>query len=347
MIWQGRIMKQTFNTGICVMVDCKTGVMRLTLMVMLCGITALGHAGGQPRIVGGTVASSSDAPWQVALFSDTTEPYLSQFCGGTLIDPSWVVTAAHCMLDDDNDKIPVTHLYAAVGATDLTDMDTDFVRRAGRIFVHPNYDPGTDNNDIALIRLQTPLDLDACGNRCAALQLVTPNTRGLTMPLSADAIISGWGNRVGGVNPNGDVDFLPNLEYANVNIVDCLAGTQYSRSEISRNMFCAAAPDYSRDSCQGDSGGPLVVANNEGTGYLLAGVVSWGNGCAVLGYPGVYTTVANYARWIYDTTDGVCCNVDPASKHHDKGFLGSLQPAGIVGLLILLGVRRRRNKFVG
>lgn len=326
------------------MVNCKTRVMQLTWAGMLCCMTVLGHAGGQPRIVGGTTASSSDAPWQVALFSDTADPYLSQFCGGTLIDSSWVVTAAHCMLDEDNDKISVTNLYIGVGSTDLTQMDSDFVRRAERIIVHPSYDPNTDNNDIALIYLQTPLDLDACGNRCMTLPLVTPSTRGLTMPVSAHAIISGWGNRVGGLNPQGNTSFSPDLEYAWVNIVDCLAGTQYSRGEISRNMFCAAAPDYTRDTCQGDSGGPLVVANNEGTGYLLAGVVSWGNGCALAGYPGVYTTVANYARWIYDSTGGVCCNVDPASKRRDEGFLGAVTPLWLVVLLGLVSVRRPRGQ---
>ena len=172
---------------------------------------------------------------------------------------------------------------------------------------HENFNSETLNNDIALIELKTPLDLSSCGSSCATIGLVTTKNEATVAFDAAVATVSGWGNLVGGEDA-GDPQFSPLLRFAALNILSCTTSPSlYSTREITSNMFCAGVSSFDKDACQGDSGGPIVVANNEGTGSLLAGVVSWGNGCAIQGFPGVYARVSQYNSWINEKTNGACC----------------------------------------
>lgn len=247
----------------------------------------------QPRIVGGKDAASGQYPWQVAIVSNLNDAYQTQYCGGTLIDASWVLTAAHCIKGTPSSE----EIYIAVGFTNLTNISQAETSRVKKRVVHKIYNSSTLNNDIALLELETPVDLARCGSRCEVVDVVTPEDATSFEP-SARAWVSGWGSTSSTSTPS----YPSKLQWAEVTMMDCVGNPSlYNAADITDNMICAATPSsgWDKDSCQGDSGGPLVVADSSGTGsYKLAGVVSWGEGCASNGYPGVYTKVANYTKWI-------------------------------------------------
>lgn len=243
----------------------------------------------QPQIIGGQTASLGQFPWQVAIVGSLSDPYQTQFCGGALLDEKWVITAAHCVFDlgkDDN-------YYIAAGIVNLSQANQGQTSRVKTRRMHKLYNPLNLNNDIALLELETPIDMAACGSRCQFIDIVRPESGSATQP-GMQAFISGWGN----TSTSGS-SFPNSLQWAQVSMMDCLSHPSlYGNNDITTNMICAGTANFSRDSCQGDSGGPMVVPNPNGSGYLLAGVVSWGFGCAASGYPGVYTKVENYTTWI-------------------------------------------------
>lgn len=317
-----------------------TSLLCLTALLIACPIIAAPSS----KIVGGTPAgSSTDFPWQVALYGDPAQVYLSQFCGGTLLSRHWVVTAAHCAGAYDT-------TYVLAGTHDLDNAHTGVSARVKEWIIHPDFNETTLDADIALLRLEPPLDLEACGNRCRRLNLVTPENEPIVMAESTPAIITGWGDR-DGLPGDSHMDFSPILEYAEVAILDCLSGG-FSAGEITNNMFCAIGTGFSTDTCQGDSGGPLVVDDGTGTGnVLLAGITSWGSdlGCAVTGYAGVYTRVARFKAWIDTTIADYCCTPDGAliqkmrSSREDKDkLLGGLEWYLLGGLILLWSRRIRR-----
>jgi len=148
-----------------------------------------------------------------------------------------------------------------------------------RFIVHPRFSPYTMDNDIALIELAT--------NVTNVSPIAYDTMHSLTS--GTQTKVAGWGN-MSTVN-----DIYPNdLRAALIPIVDfnqCNASNAYD-SALTQNMICAGYFVSNRDSCQGDSGGPLIVDNT------LVGIVSWGNGCAEDGFPGIYTKVQNYTSWI-------------------------------------------------
>jgi secreted trypsin-like serine protease len=315
-------------------------------------LSQLASAAPQPKIINGTVANLGEVPWQVALFKDPNDVYQSQYCGGTLIDASHVITAAHCEQTVKN--------YIAAGIIDLNNVSQGQIREVRRWIVHPNYDPNTMDNDIAVLELVSPLDLQACGSNCRAINYITPSLEPSLMPVFTEALISGWGNRIQGLNEENLQDFPNMLEYALVFTVDCLDGTNYSASEISSNMFCAGANNYWHDTCQGDSGGPFVVNDGTEDGVILAGVVSWGTGCAATGYPGVYTRVANYTSWLSqnigdssndtpddsdDIDDSDDSSDDDSTNTSSKKKSGSLNMLFILPLIALCWSRKRFFAF--
>lgn len=263
----------------------------------------------QTRIVGGTEIDIPTTPWQVAIISNKHDLYNSQYCGGTLVHAKWVITAAHCMEDEiDNEEVttPASEVYVAVGMANLiTPESTTQILDVSRVIVHPSHHPDGSNYDIALLELAEPVDFDACGNACATVDVLTEEQLTSLARIGTDALISGWGNI-----STSDTIYADKLQAATVQILNC-ATTNYASQPtypITSYMFCAGV-DGEVDSCQGDSGGPLVVDNADGSAKLLAGIVSWGNGCAEPGYPGVYTKVAKLGHWIYTQTAGECCNI--------------------------------------
>jgi len=244
------------------------------------GRCVCGTANRATRIVGGVTTEVNEYPWQVSLVSRGSS---SVFCGGSLINDRWVLTAAHCTQSGVSQVLLGNHLQSS---TDTGERRVN-VRR---VVDHPNYNSRTLDNDFSLLELSTPQNLES----------VDPQIRPICLPSASNpsqyenvmAVVSGWGTTSsGGSQPNA-------LREANVKTMsNAQCNNNYSGSILS-SMICASSPG--RDSCQGDSGGPLV--RNVGGYFNQIGVVSWGSGCANPQFPGVYSRVTNAINWITSTS---------------------------------------------
>ena len=237
------------------------------------------------KIVGGFEAKSGAWPWQIAVSINT--PQGSLMCGGALIAADWVMTAAHCVTDDFGRPYPASDLQVRAGSVNFSSGGE--ARIASQLIVHDAYNSATFDSDIALIRVASPFTLST---NVAPISAVTLNQESNLASNGRMATVTGWGTTFSG----GSV--TSTLRQASLPVIStqqCQA-TAYG-SQITQNMICAGYVTGGKDSCQGDSGGPLVVADRNG-GYRLAGVVSWGKGCADPYYPGVYTRVSQFATWV-------------------------------------------------
>lgn len=223
-----------------------------------------------PRTVGGTETSTSAAPWAVALTENG-----QQYCGGTLVAPTKVVTAAHCALDPDtNGPRSLDALRVISGRTDLR-AEQGQLSEVDHMWTHPEFAGYSGGKDVAVLTLRTPAPQ-------ATLPIVTANDEAPYQP-GTPGRIYGWG-RTGEHEPAS-----PTLRSVDVPV---MPGSECQRAypEFSpRAMFCAGKPQGGPDACTGDSGGPYVVDGR------LAGIVSYGTGCGRPGYPGIYTRVASYS----------------------------------------------------
>jgi secreted trypsin-like serine protease len=239
------------------------------------------------RIVGGRDAQAGEVPWQVALVANgATNNYQAQFCGGTVIDPIWILTAAHCLQGTNSQDVKIV-----AGVVSLT-QDSGQERTVTQIIIHPNYNADTSENDIALLRLSSPLDMTDPNVRAVRYATPADADAGLT-DAGVMATISGWGNQ----SSTGQVT-TPILQVAQVPIVSNQDANIAYQGAITEVMLAAGfLEEGGVDTCQGDSGGPLVVEDGAGN-WIVAGVVSFGEGCALPDFPGIYTRVSMFADWI-------------------------------------------------
>ncbi|KAI5644422.1 trypsin domain-containing protein [Phthorimaea operculella] len=230
------------------------------------------------RIVNGQVVDISSVPYQAALRRRVTGGWVFS-CGGSILTNSAVVTAAHCIIPYVSEP---SSLRVNVGSSFRSTGGTTY--EISRVIVHEAYDQEFLVNDIGLLITRTRITFSA------SVQPISFATPAMKLPSGTPALISGYGMTSKDGTPS------PILLAATVNIVDqATCARAYIRINlISPGMVCANATSPPRDACQGDSGGPLVV---NGT---LAGIVSWGEGCADRNYPGVYTRVSEYYSWIMD-----------------------------------------------
>lgn len=251
--------------------------------VVVCAVLVSGQiAHGQlasPAIVGGTIATEHEFPWQIWLHPTN---YSGVYCGASLISTGWALTAAHCVQGYSASGLVVELGMHTIGGTNPYRQ----TKTISQIIVHPNYSAATQDYDYALLRLSTAATLNLA---VAPIALATTNDTALYAN-GVSAIVSGWGTTSSG----GSVSSV--LRKATVPVVDnATCNTNYGGG-ITARMMCAGYPQGGVDSCQGDSGGPLFV--NVASTPKLIGVVSWGDGCALAGKPGVYSHVANAYSWI-------------------------------------------------
>ncbi len=237
------------------------------------------------RIIGGLEVGTGSLPFVVALLDTdrgSTE-YVQQFCGGTLIDNTWVLTAAHCF---DDLSAPYSNLKVMAGSVDLstTAAGVHETLSVSNVHIHPLYNPSTFNNDIALIELSSSV-ITGSPVDYVSTAAFPYYTTGLY------ALVAGWGSTT---YPSPYV-YPGTMRDVSVPMVDdTICGSVYSN--YTTKMVCAGYADGGRDSCYGDSGGPLL--STDGTDFAVIGVVSFGDGCAVAGYYGVYTKVSEFTAWI-------------------------------------------------
>jgi hypothetical protein len=248
-----------------------------------------------PLIVGGGPADLGEYPWMVALVdSSTSNPRFGQFCGASLIDAEWVLTAAHCVVSFGSVADP-EDIDVVLGVNNLDEGPTSGTSgqriEVTQVIPHPAYDEATSDSDVALLHLAEPASL--APSTVGTIGVVGTGDGALEAPGTVSTV-TGWGVTSEGGFPGSNA--LLEVDVPLVSNATCNAPSSYGGA-VTENMLCAGLAEGGKDSCQGDSGGPLIVPDGGG-GWLQAGVVSWGSGCARPDQYGVYTRLSQFKGWI-------------------------------------------------
>ncbi|KAK2864309.1 hypothetical protein Q7C36_003463 [Tachysurus vachellii] len=246
-----------------------------------CAETKCGQPVAKPRrcfgrIVGGCTSKPHSWPWQISLRTTTG----LHFCGGTLIDAQWVLTAAHCL--ERSNRPSAYKVYMGIHTERATEASKQ-IRNLDNIIKGP---PGTD---IALLKLDRPAILNDKVSKVCLPQ------KDYIVPSGTECYVTGWGETQG----TGGEGILKETGFPVIENKVCNR-PEYLNNRVKDHEMCAGNIEGGTDSCQGDSGGPLVCYGQNT--FILQGVTSWGLGCANAMKPGVYARVSKFTDWIEKQT---------------------------------------------
>ncbi|MEM8862827.1 MAG: serine protease [Chloroflexota bacterium] len=287
-------------------------------------------ARSQERIIAGVEATSSDARFPVSIRNSN-----GHFCGGVLVSPKltddpedtekkivtdwtgtnansrWILTAAHCVNHAvaDGSSDPTSALTVLSGSRKVNDVGEGVIQKVEKIYVHPDYDEFTLENDIALLHLEiSPKVFD--GNLATdpiRLSIRLPRQEDFNW-LNRDFTalnVAGWGTPA-----EGSVTTVINLQRVQVPLFNhglCQDNYGFFGDQVTDTMLCAGFISGEFDACQGDSGGPIFYRPTELSQFssqpILVGVVSWGRGCGRADLPGIYTSVSHFLPWLSRTVE--------------------------------------------
>ncbi len=311
-----------------------------------------------PKILGGKQVSSSILPWQSYLMTRWNGNVYR--CGGVLIDKNWVLTAAHCLVDETFGEIQLSNLSVWVGITERSEAIEKTRQTVKNVFIHPDYDQTDLLHDLALIQIE--------GNAGLPISILPDNEqRAFTQNIAANWLVenpifqvSGWGL----TNPDDVTSLTQTLQQTlllAVPLVTCLEQWQDGGIDLTHHQIvCAASPqEVIRDTCAGDSGGPLVWQSpsnisDSDFGLRLVGIISFGLRCGDPEIAGIYTSVADYQSCIADITQlslvepsGSTFSTDPfvAFKASDDTS-ESGGDLGILGLIVFVFMLYRRWRVI-
>nr|XP_009912892.1 PREDICTED: suppressor of tumorigenicity 14 protein-like [Haliaeetus albicilla] len=240
------------------------------------------------RIVGGEDARSGKWPWQASLQMGAH----GHVCGASVISNRWLISAAHCFLDSDSVRYSVPSGWRAyMGLHTINEKNNRVAMRSiKRIIVHPQYDQSISDYDIALLEMETSVFFSEL-----VQPICLPSTSRIFV-YGTVCYVTGWG----AIKENSHL--AKTLQEARVRIINQSVCNKLYDDLITSRMLCAGNLNGGVDACQGDSGGPLACTG-KGNRWYLAGIVSWGEGCARRNRPGVYTKVTALYDWIRQNTN--------------------------------------------
>ena len=268
----------------------------LLLVAIAASATALAAAPFQ--IVGGRPVKPGEMPFMAAIAHRQTSNY---FCGGTAIGSRWILTAAHCLVGPDGGAIEPGALMVTVGALKLSEAEPGQDFLVTKVMLHEKYDPESQAHDIALLELDRPW-----AGPVAQLPPAAPDDSFYRSGTTAGFGATAEGRQPRQIKRKDGRSILAASDIllaANVAISSRAACRERyaslpedERLPVTEAHICAGEPGATRDSCQGDSGGPLLTGSEKK--IIQLGIVSFGNGCARKGFPGVYTRVGAYVQWL-------------------------------------------------